>query len=91
MNSHGSRLTVSLLYDGTVKPAKGGIVSPFQGLGSFDSSTQGGARFTSLALGYHLSGFQPFQVEPPHVGWLHLNGLWRQEQERNQVRAFARQ
>jgi len=24
--------------------------------------TQGGARFTSLALGYHLSGFQPFQL-----------------------------
>ena len=34
--------------------------------------SQGGARFTSLALGYFLSGFQPFQFEPPHVGcyWL---------------------
>jgi len=27
--------------------------------------TQGGA---SLALGYFLSGFQPFQFEPPYVG-----------------------
>src|SRR5947207_15980216 len=44
------------------------ILSPLQGLNSFCSLTQGGARFTSLALGYHLSGFQPFQVEPPHVG-----------------------
>ncbi|SRR6266480_7125843 len=31
----------------------------------FDSLTQGGARFTSLALGYHLSGFQPLKFEPP--------------------------
>jgi len=30
-----------------------------------DSLTQGGA---SLALGYFLSGFQPFQFEPPYVG-----------------------
>jgi len=30
--------------------------------------TQGGARFTLLALGYLLSGFQPFQFQPPHVG-----------------------
>jgi len=30
--------------------------------------TQGSARFTSLALGYYLPGFQPFQFEPPHVG-----------------------
>ena len=26
--------------------------------------TQGGARFTSLALGYYLSGFQPFKPRP---------------------------
>src|SRR5438477_9071692 len=44
------------------------FLPPFQGLDSFCSLTQGGARFTSLTLGYHLSGFQPFQVEPPHVG-----------------------
>jgi hypothetical protein len=30
------------------------------GLGFFLRLTQGGARFTSLALGYHLSGLQPF-------------------------------
>src|SRR5437879_12826003 len=32
----------------------------FQGFHSFCSLTQGGARFTSLALGYRLRGFQPF-------------------------------
>lgn len=37
-----------------------GILSPFQGLNSFCSVTQGGARSTALALGYYLSGFQPF-------------------------------
>ena len=30
--------------------------------------TQGCARVASLALGYHLSGFQPFQFGPTHVG-----------------------
>ena len=35
------------------------FLSPFQGLNLFCSVTQGGARFTSLALGYFLSGFQP--------------------------------
>ena len=44
------------------------FLSPLQGLNSFCSLTQGGARFTSLALGYYLSGFQPFHFEPPHVG-----------------------
>src|SRR5439155_13505815 len=44
------------------------FLSPLQGLKSFCSLTQGGARFTSLALGYYLPGFQPFQSEPPHVG-----------------------
>src|SRR5439155_17327924 len=44
------------------------FLSPLQGFRAFCSLTQGGARFTSLALGYHLSGFQPFQFEPPHVG-----------------------
>jgi hypothetical protein len=37
-------------------------------LDPFCPLTQGGARFTSLALGYYLSGFQPFQFEPPNVG-----------------------
>ena len=50
------------------RPEARRYASPFQGFHSFCSLTQGGARFTSLALGYHLSGFQPFQVEPPHVG-----------------------
>jgi len=36
------------------------FLSPLQGLNSFCSLTQGGARFTSLALGFHF--------EPPHVG-----------------------
>jgi len=44
------------------------ILPPFQGLRTSGRLTQGGARFTSLALGYFLSGFQPFQFEPPHVG-----------------------
>ena len=51
------------------------FLSPLQGLNSFCSLTQGGARFTSLALGYHLSGFQPFQVEPPHVGCYGLKSV----------------
>ena len=42
------------------------FLSPFQGLNAYSFTTQGGARFTSLALGYHLSGFQPFIFEP-HV------------------------
>jgi len=37
------------------------FLSPFQGFDSFCSLTQGGARFISLALGYYLPGFQPFQ------------------------------
>jgi hypothetical protein len=36
------------------------FLPPFQGLISFELITQGGTRFTSLALGYYLSGFQPF-------------------------------
>jgi hypothetical protein len=36
-----------------------GFLPPFQGLISFGLITQGGARFTSLAPGYYLSGFQP--------------------------------
>ena len=44
------------------------ILSPLQGLDSSWLVTQGGTRFTSLALGCFLSGFQPFQFEPPHVG-----------------------
>jgi len=40
---------------------------PFRGLKSFCSLTQGGTRFTSLALGYYPSSFQPFQFEPHHV------------------------
>jgi hypothetical protein len=39
---------------------QGKILSPFQGLNSFRFVTQGGACFTSLALGYFLSGLQPF-------------------------------
>jgi hypothetical protein len=33
---------------------------PFRAWKFIGRLTQGGARFTSLALGYHLSGFQPF-------------------------------
>jgi hypothetical protein len=36
---------------------------PFRALSFFDSSTQGGARYTSLALDYYLSGFQPFEID----------------------------
>jgi hypothetical protein len=38
-----------------------------QGFFNLLFATQGGARFTSLALGYYLSGFQPFQFELSHV------------------------
>jgi hypothetical protein len=37
----------------------GKILSPLQGLIFFERLTQGGARFNSLALGYHLPGFPP--------------------------------
>ncbi len=47
---------------------KGSLCRPLQGLNSFGSFTEGGARFTSLALGCFLSGFQPFGSEPPCVG-----------------------
>jgi len=36
------------------------FLSPLQGLDSFCSLPQGGARFTSLALGYFLLDFQPW-------------------------------
>jgi len=52
-----------------------GFLPPLQGLNSFCSLTQGGARSTSLALGYYLSGFQPFQFEPLHVGCYGLKSL----------------
>ncbi len=32
------------------------------------SLSQGGARSRGFALGYFLSGFQPFGSDPPHVG-----------------------
>lgn len=51
------------------------ILSPLQGLSSFYLLTQGGARFTPLALGYFLSGFQPFQFEPSHAGCCRLKSL----------------
>ena len=37
-------------------------------MNSFCSFTQGGTRYASLALGYHLSGLQPFRFESTHVG-----------------------
>ena len=44
------------------------ILSPVQGLICFGLITQGGARVASLALGYCLSGFQPYQFELIHLG-----------------------
>jgi hypothetical protein len=39
------------------------FLPPFQGSISFGLIPQGGARFTSFALGYYLSGFhQPFGI-----------------------------
>ena len=46
------------------------FLPPFQGLISFGLITRGGARFTSLAPGYYLSGFQPFYHSPACVSKL---------------------
>jgi hypothetical protein len=37
------------------------LFRPYRACSICCSLTQGGARFTALALGYYLSGFQPFQ------------------------------
>jgi hypothetical protein len=38
------------------------LFRPVQGLSSFWFVTQGGARFTSLALGYYLSGLRSLRL-----------------------------
>ena len=59
----------------------GGFAALLQGLCDFcGTQAQAGARFTSLALGYNLSGFQPFEfgwgdirstllIKHPHLRW----------------------
>jgi hypothetical protein len=49
----------SLRYPHSISAAPSGLELHFESL------AQGG---TSLALGYFLSGFQPFHLEPSHVG-----------------------
>jgi hypothetical protein len=56
------------------------LLSPLQGLNSFCWLTQGGARFTSLALGYYLSGLRPFQFEPRYLGCYGCDSYYYREE-----------
>jgi hypothetical protein len=64
-----SRLVRHLAWRLTSLPADSSpVVSPLQGSDNSLTLTQGGARFTSLALGYPLSGFQPLKFESRYLG-----------------------
>jgi len=52
----------------TPRACNDGVVSPFPGLHRFGGGSPRAARADSLALGYRLSGFQPFQFEPRYLG-----------------------
>ena len=63
------RLVRHLAWRLTSLPADSSpVVSPLQGSDDLLTLTQGSARFTSLALGYPLSGFQPMKFEPRYLG-----------------------